>query len=1050
MDVLFKEILSEPQSSSDRRLFWIQTGTNGTLLFVAAAFIYFQYFRSGIWQYLGLAVIALYILSAHIFGWVFAYKKNNYRLAIWVIGISHIVGSIAAPLFMENYWIIGPFLLLLVPLEIGLVDNLKRVPVAFVCALLGAAGMLLVDLWAPFDRVRFLSEVYGALELVSILLLLQFIVHVWVLWNFRLALDPQHGFRIDLATQLALVFTGMAGVSIFLVVGVLLIQMRSTQTLQVGQNFQSLAQINAERVGNTLNNQIDNLLALGRQNSILQQGLEAANEAYKGSDQDAIKSLLEIDQTWVMLPDVNEFVLRFRSNAQSIELSKFRGIDLLHNNLLLVDRMGGLVASQGDRPIHFYFGDQEWFLKAWNEGLGGIFIGDFKFDPDTRSGTVRIAVGVLDPKTNRTSGVLSSFYSIQGLQQEILISQYGQTEDAALVTKEGLVIAATEADLLGMVVWEDLTESLRITAENGGGELSGTQWMLGTDHQGENVILATSPLKTTSNVRLNELRALEWLTVISEPKDQALALVTRSIKVTTLVGILLMIVMMAVAIYLARLLAKPLETLRAAAVAASRGDLNQQAELNGPMELVSLAEAFNALTAHLRLLINNLQDEVAERTSQLQTRADQLATLNRITGAVVSARDLESALNVVAREMVYLFAVKHTAIALLDKDGIWLTVVAEFDRFSEQPNTLNMKFKVEQSSISKKVITEGCTLTFSQAQLELAGEPIHILLTTTGTHSMMIVPLQARGQVIGTIDVTCSDDNREFTPSEIELAETIAGQIAGAIDNARLFTEMERAKENAESANAAKSDFLANVSHELRTPLTSVLGFARIVEKRLQERIFPNFDPVDTRTRRAIEQVNDNLKIIVAEGERLTQLINDVLDLSKIEAGKVEWNYRPLNIADVIEHSAQMATSLLLTKPDIQLVLEIPGDLPEIRGDRNRLIQVMTNLFSNAIKFTERGRITARAEVKNHEIIISVADTGTGITRTDQDKVFEKFIQLGDTLTEKPSGTGLGLPITKEIIEAHGGQIWLESEFGKGSTFYFTLPLSYEGSLQKT
>ena len=184
---------------------------------------------------------------------------------------------------------------------------------------------------------------------------------------------------------------------------------------------------------------------------------------------------------------------------------------------------------------------------------------------------------------------------------------------------------------------------------------------------------------------------------------------------------------------------------------------------------------------------------------------------------------------------------------------------------------------------------------------------------------------------------------------------------------------------------------------------------------------------------------------MVSEGERLTKLIDDVLDLAKIEAGKLEWHMEPVTVADVIDR-ATAATSSLFEQKGLSLVKEIAPDLPEVTGDRDRLIQVVINLISNSVKFTDTGSVTCRAARRGGEIVVSIADTGMGIAPTDQPKVFERFKQVGDTLTDKPKGTGLGLPICREIVEHHGGRIWVDSSLGQGSTFSFSLPLAADAA----
>jgi signal transduction histidine kinase len=187
-------------------------------------------------------------------------------------------------------------------------------------------------------------------------------------------------------------------------------------------------------------------------------------------------------------------------------------------------------------------------------------------------------------------------------------------------------------------------------------------------------------------------------------------------------------------------------------------------------------------------------------------------------------------------------------------------------------------------------------------------------------------------------------------------------------------------------------------------------------------------------------EVAESMDIIVDEGERMADLVADMLDLAKIEAGKLEWRMRPFSVVELIER-ATATTSYLFDDKNLKLLKDYEDGLPEVVGDWDSLIRVMLNLISNAVKFTEQGSVTCRARQRNSEIVVSVIDTGVGIAASDHDRVFEKFAQAGDPHTGRSKGTGLGLPISKQIVEHHGGQIWLESESGKGSTFSFTLPL---------
>jgi signal transduction histidine kinase len=204
----------------------------------------------------------------------------------------------------------------------------------------------------------------------------------------------------------------------------------------------------------------------------------------------------------------------------------------------------------------------------------------------------------------------------------------------------------------------------------------------------------------------------------------------------------------------------------------------------------------------------------------------------------------------------------------------------------------------------------------------------------------------------------------------------------------------------------------------------------------------------DRRTQRAMRQVAQNVEIISAEGERLTALINEVLDLAKIEAGKVEWREESLAAPDLVERAAA-STRALFAQKGLPLVKEVAGDLPEVVGDEDRLLQVLINLFSNAVKFTDEGSVTCRVRRIDGALEVSVIDTGVGIAEAELPNVFEQFKQAGDTLSDRPQGTGLGLPISKEIVEHHGGRMWVESELGRGTTVTFTLPASRLSPMSK-
>ncbi len=261
-----------------------------------------------------------------------------------------------------------------------------------------------------------------------------------------------------------------------------------------------------------------------------------------------------------------------------------------------------------------------------------------------------------------------------------------------------------------------------------------------------------------------------------------------------------------------------------------------------------------------------------------------------------------------------------------------------------------------------------------------------------------------------------------------------------------------------------KDDFVSMVSHELRTPMTSVLGFSRLIQKQFERNVQPLIPDDHARGQRAAQRINENINIIISEGERLTRLINDVLDIAKMEAGRIEWDMNGVTLDEIVESAVSAIRSLTYEK-SIPVQLDLAADLPALYGDRDRLVQVITNLLSNALKFTDAGKVTVGARLliagetlppfgarhssvptglpaEHPLVIVWVQDTGTGISEHDLGMIFERFRQAGErTSGTRRSGTGLGLSICKEIVAHHGGYIWAESSMGQGSRFIFTLPL---------
>jgi signal transduction histidine kinase len=287
------------------------------------------------------------------------------------------------------------------------------------------------------------------------------------------------------------------------------------------------------------------------------------------------------------------------------------------------------------------------------------------------------------------------------------------------------------------------------------------------------------------------------------------------------------------------------------------------------------------------------------------------------------------------------------------------------------------------------------------------------------TDSCMSVPLIVDGKALGVVNVTDKTSGASFTGEDLETLTSIANQVAGTIRNSRIYEELKR-------LDRIKSDFLAILSHELKSPLTNILTS---LDTFLEE------VGVDLKTehKRFLELAKNNIK-------RLTRLVNDLLDISKFDAGKVELSRNKIDIVKIVKRTGESLKSSFDRK-GINFSLELPEREIIMWGDEDRIVQVLTNLLNNALKFTPQGgKVSAKLEDRPGEIMLSVADTGVGIAKGDIEKVFDKFSSLTLGKDGLEHGAGLGLSISKDIVALHKGNIWAESEEGKGSRFFVELP----------
>jgi PAS domain S-box-containing protein len=418
----------------------------------------------------------------------------------------------------------------------------------------------------------------------------------------------------------------------------------------------------------------------------------------------------------------------------------------------------------------------------------------------------------------------------------------------------------------------------------------------------------------------------------------------------------------------------------------------------------------------------------------LRRQNDYLATATEVGRLITSTLDLPTLFERTVNLLRSRFGYYHVSIFTVEETGFNAVLQEGTGQAGEEMKRRQHSLTVGSKSIIGYVTGNGNTLVVNNTAIDSVHRPNPLL---PETRAEAAIPLKIGSRIIGAIDIQ-SREVGAFLDADIAILETLADQIAVAIDNARSYELAQRAVNEMRELDRIKSQFLANMSHELRTPLNSIIGFSRVILKGID-------GPIN-------EQQQQDLSAIYNSGQHLLNLINDVLDLSKIEAGKMELALEELNIADTINSVMSTAVGLVKDKP-VKLLKELETNIPAVRADAMRIRQVLINLVANAAKFTDEGTITIQASSHinssgNKEVLVSIKDTGPGISPEDQKKLFQAFSQVDSSPTRKSGGSGLGLSICQRLVELHNGKIGVHSAVGEGSTFYFTIPVYHQDTIE--
>jgi len=420
----------------------------------------------------------------------------------------------------------------------------------------------------------------------------------------------------------------------------------------------------------------------------------------------------------------------------------------------------------------------------------------------------------------------------------------------------------------------------------------------------------------------------------------------------------------------------------------------------------------------------------------LQRKIDEAATLYDVGREIAGQIALEPTLHLIVERSRALLQADASLVAL----RVGTTDTFEMRAHSGSVTEALRKLDFDPGEgLGGQVVATGTAMTVGDYLAEYPDSPFLEMVREVGLHSAVAVPLKVHDTVSGVLYVH-SQEPHKFQVEDQRLLSALANQAVIAIENAKLYENVKRHAEELEAkveertrelqeASRHKSQFLASMSHELRTPMNAVLGYTELI-------LDGEFGELNDDLRDAIERVQRS-------GRHLLGLINDVLDLSKIEAGRFILTLGEYSMKRVVQ-AVFTAVHPLASAKNLPLELVVPSDLPPGWGDERRITQVLLNLVGNAIKFTDSGAVTVRVAVQDGTFMVSVVDTGPGIPEVDQQRIFDEFQQADSSHTRKKGGTGLGLSIAKRIVEMHDGHIGVNSTPGKGSTFWFTLPVRVE------
>ncbi len=845
--------------------------------------------------------------------------------------------------------------------------------------------------------------------------------------------------------------------AIFLVVSTVIIATLLTSravedglTTQIGNNFSVQARSVSNLVESFFVEKGNQIQALAVTN-VIRTAVKERNESYTSSPDVILEEILLLDEAWRTAGNEDLLIANTISEDPQVNPAASQLQDSLaafpdQSEIFITDRYGGTVAAT-NRLSDYYQADELWWQAAWNGGIGAVYISEPLFDESAEVIASQLALPIFDQRGEiigiiRSTLVLDDLYS--DTLSEVII---GETGYAILLDQHGNVLfepsleSRDESETLPQALREDFVTNSALSTYQVAFDEDNELSIFGYAHlQKGNTVNDPANRRWFETQIMQAVDALGWTTVVRQKATEAFSSVDVVIQSIQGVGALVGLIAVFFTVLFARTITRPLKRLNQAVEEVGRGNLAINLPTAGNNEIGNLTNSFKRMTIQLRELISELtthrddlsksnhelEREVLQRQqteAALQAFTNQLQAAAELTEQINAILDVDQLLTETVSQLQTRFNLYHVHIYLLHKRQNVLIMHRGSGEIGKKLRDMGHSIVYDHPrSLVARAAREQKSIVVHDVRQEPTFLPNPLL---PDTRSECALPLISGNKVLGVLDVQDKDSQR-FSRGDLHVLNTLTGQIATALQNARLFNQVNKTADQLREMDRLKSEFLASMSHELRTPLNSIIGYSEIMLMGIN-------GPLN-------EETTEDIQAILKSGRHLLNLINDILDLAKIEAGRMSLDIDEVNIHALL-NDIEVSHNPLLKKKSVQFIIDVDDDLPNIEADPLRLRQVLTNLVTNAIKFTDEGNIYLRGTHENDWVSIAIQDEGIGISSEDLTTIFEQFRQVDGSSTRRAEGTGLGLTITSHLIDLHGGKIDVESTLGKGSTFIVRLPV---------